>query len=114
MSANLERRIAAMEEILNPGASDDVPVLWVQMGDCRGDTSQPLTVVHEGQRWSMEPGETKEVFQNRATAGALAVFKPEGKFPTLLLVARHPSFTREKWLERYGPDGVREFGDVDE
>ena len=87
---NLGDRIARLEARLRPTLGQTVPVLTMQVAFSDSDKSKPLEINHGGQLWRQAEGESANAFKERAKAGALAAFKPSGRFPVLMLVARHP------------------------
>ena len=95
----LSERIRVIERVLNlgPGSCVDVSIERIE----HGDTTRPMFILFSNHLWTQHKGESYETYTERATAGALSVYKPSGPNSKLKLIAKHPKLTREKWNEKY-------------
>ena len=95
----LSERIKVIEQVLNLGLGTCVEISIEKIE--HGDNSMPMFIQLNDHLWTQNMDESYEAFAERATASALAVFRPKAPHEQLKLFAKHPKLTREKWNEKY-------------
>jgi hypothetical protein len=94
---SLERRIAAIEQ--KRPISDNITTVIIKRE--HGDTSQPMFVDFNGKRCTQGLNEEYDAFADRARDEALKNLPSKWSAQSMVLIARHPNLTREKWQEKH-------------